>query len=58
VNSLDLAKAYSGGGAGLIFRLRSRSANQALAHRLRHGPAPCLEPAVPAQRITPSNGKV
>ena len=57
MNTCDLAKAYSTGGRGLIFRLRSRSPNQALAYRLQHGPAPSIETATPAALPVTSNGR-
>jgi hypothetical protein len=35
VNTVHLIQAYTGSSAGLVFRLRQRSANQALAHRIQ-----------------------
>jgi len=40
MQTVDLIRAYSGSGPGLVFRLRLKSANQALGYRLEHGRPP------------------
>jgi len=40
VQNADLIRAYTGSGPGLVFRLRLKSSNLALGHRIRHGRPP------------------
>ena len=54
MNTVELAKEYSAAGPGLIFRLRSRSPNQALCYRLEHGPTPHVETPVVVRPQAPS----
>lgn len=54
MNTVELAKQYSAAAPGLVFRLRSRSPNQALGYRLEHGPAPRVEAPVVARPPVPS----
>ncbi len=54
MQTVELIRAYSGAGPGLVFRLRLRSPNQALAYRLEHG----RPPEIAANgRAGPYNGK-
>jgi hypothetical protein len=39
----ELIRAYSTTGPGLVFRLRLASPNEALGHRLQHGPGPRID---------------
>jgi hypothetical protein len=40
VQTADLIRAYTGAGPGLVFRMRLKSSNQALGHRIQHGRPP------------------
>jgi hypothetical protein len=51
MQSADLIRAYTGAGPGLVFRMRLKSSNQALGHRIQHGPRPSV--ATPVQPFRP-----